>query len=162
MLFSLAFLATAFSVVEFCGWGPWLERLLDRIRIASLRLMLRNGEINPKLKHLYERMFGTALFTFFASSILVGLIVIVLLLLFGQQATSDMLGSKPIATTTGMLVFGSCGLLVGLVALYLLWCALLTGIAHALSWLNTFPKGMVGTLSFGLGLASFLGDQFLK
>lgn len=162
MLFTLAFLATAFSVVEFCGWGPWLERMLDRIRIASLRVMLRNGEIDPKLTHLYERMFGTALFTFFASSILVALLVIPLLLIFGQQATSDMIGSKTIATTTGIIVFGSFGLLVGLIALYLLWCALLTAIAHALSWLNTFPKGKVGTLSFGLGLASFLGDQFLK
>jgi hypothetical protein len=138
-------------LIEFVGWGLWLESRVDRIRVRSMQIALRNGEIDPKLSELYGAMIGLSMLGFLGLSLLVTALLLPILLIFGQSAAENAMGNSSIANPLAFGVLGSMALTAGLIAAYLIWCTVVAGLANLLSWINSL--GRTYSVTFGLALS---------
>lgn len=162
MFFTLAVVGFGLSLIEFMGWGPRVEVFLDRVRVKSMQITLRNGEVNPKLTDLYIKVLGFSVLGFFGASLLITALLLPLLLILGKESVSGIMGSKGGASVMGVLVLGTLGVTVGLVAAYLIWCSVVALVADVLNRLHKFPRGVVGTTSFLVGAICFAGEFLPK
>jgi hypothetical protein len=158
----LALVGLALSLIEFVGWGLWLESRVDRIRVRSMQIALRNGEINPKLSELYGAMIGSSMLGFLGLSLLVTALLLPILLIFGQSAAENAMVNSSIAYPLALGVLGSMALTVGLAAAYLIWCTVVTGFASLLNWMNSLGKTYSVTFGVGLGIVGVLVEVMSK
>lgn len=158
MLFTLSAIGFGLSVIEWCGYGPQLESFLDRVRVKSMQITLRNGEVHPKLTDLYGKVLGWSAVIFLGMSVVITVLLVPLLLILGQDRVSDIIGSGGVAGVMGVAVFGPLAIFAGLVAAYLIWCTVVGMLADVLNRLHRFSKGMVGTIGVIIGAICFIAE----
>jgi hypothetical protein len=162
ILFTLSAIGFGLSAVEYFGWGPRLESFLDRVRVRSMQITLRNGEVNPKLTDLYQKVLGFSLMGVVGISLLITVLLLPPVLFLGKDNVSGFIGSGGTAGVLAATVFGPLAVVVGLVAAYLIWCSVVALLADVLNWLHRFPKGVVSTVGFFIGAICFFGELLSK
>ena len=162
MFFTLAVIGFGLSAVEYFGWGPWLESFLDRVRVKSMQITLRNGEVNPKLTDLYKIVLAYAATVLMGATLLIAVLLLPLLLILGKESVDSMISNGGVAGVMGVLVFGPVAVIVGLVAAYLIWCSVVAFLADVLNQLHKLPRGVVSTVSFIIGAICFIGEFLPK
>lgn len=159
MLLAISALSYAFSAVEYLGYGHVLQRRLHSIRVRSMQIALRNGDLDPKLADFLCKVVGWAILVLLATSMVVTIIVVPIMLIFGKETASGLLSTPASASTLGVLVFGPVALIAAIGAAYVVWCVVIDVLAKCLDWAHQSRQGMVATLSFAIGTASFLLDR---
>lgn len=162
MLLGISALSFVFSAAEYFGYGPALARFLDRVRVQSMQISLRNGEINPKITEVIHALAGIAMTIFMLATLAVAAIVLPLLVIYGKDATSSMISGKGPAYLMLATVFGPMAFLLGVGVLYVAWCAIVDLLARGLTAAHQTNKGTVATVGFAIGALSFALDRIFS
>jgi hypothetical protein len=162
MLTAISVLSFAFSAVEFFGYGPAAARYLDWLRLRSMQIAMRDGEISPKFTDFIQKLLSVALLVYFAASAVVCAILIPLLLIIGKDATSKLMSGTGPAYTMLVFVFGPLAIMTGIGLLYICWVGVIELLSKGLAAANRSRKGMVGTISFAIGTLSFALDRLFN
>lgn len=159
MLLAISILSYAFSAVEHFGYGHVLQRYLHAIRLRSMQMALRDGKLDPRLSDFLVKVAGFAIMFFFAVSAIVTIILVPVVLIFGQQTASGLISGKWTASALGLFVFGPMAIVAAIGVAYVVWCVFIDLLAKGLDWAHQSSKGLVSTVSFAIGTISFVLDR---
>jgi len=159
MLTAISVLSFAFSAVEFFGYGPAAARYLDWLRLRSMQIAMRDGEINPKFTDFIQKVLSLALLVLLIACAVTCAVLIPLLLIIGKDATSKFMVGSDAAHVVAMAFLGSTAFMVGAGVLYVCWVAVVELLSKGLAAANRSRKGMVATIGFAIGALSFALDR---
>jgi hypothetical protein len=162
MLTTISVLSFGFSAIEFFGYGPAAARYLDWLRLQSMQIAMRDGEINPKFTDFFVKVLSLALLVLLGAGAVICVVLIPLLLIIGKEATSQFMVGSSTAHVVAIVFMGSMGFLVGAAVLYVLWVGAIELLSKGLAAANRSRKGMVATISFAIGALSFTLDQIFR
>lgn len=161
MLLALSLLSFAFSTAEFVGYGQSLARYLDWLRVRSMQITLRDGEISPTITNVVHAVIGFATLTFFATCTVVTVVLVPIILIFGKETASNLISGTGPVFVLAALVFGPMVLMIGLGVVYLAWCIIIDLLSKALDAAHRSGKGMVTTVGYSISVLSFAADRLL-
>jgi hypothetical protein len=159
MLLAISLFSLVFGGLEYFGYGAMLERHLNGIRVRSMQIALRNGEIDPRITSVILKVATLAMMLFMLAVVITTAVALPTLLIFGKETASNLLSGKGVAFTLGGAVFGSMGFLLALGVVYVAWCAFIDMLWKGLEFAHKSRRGIVSTVSFSVSVLSFVLDR---